>query len=762
MPRKSVLRSAGGRYKPVNIRNPSGDGHVVVVHAGQSVRVGLNAAEYPAADVLPVSEILVPSMRGTETVKDKVTEWFEFEQLFDPAPWLASGSAHLGHLQVTAEGLNKICLPVVLREGGRVAETCVTVVNPRDDQVRLKPGQLLHVVLHIRGDRDCKETFSPVVNPLEGTAWLKCVRSETVLLDGGEPPPPDQLFDPGVWLTDRLRRNSDAEMPPWLGQLLQLRVFRQHHFWFAVDPTAAGGAAGGSSSLVVWNLACGSPSYTLRVLLPASGRRAAVDSEEWNAMLAAAAQRGLYQKHLDLHKGVLVGPGEVEMVDLLPGKTDKGFLIEIPPPSRDGTTPISEALSWAISLEPVVTTDGDKGPAPRMGIEELESRVVNGVPLKRVLVRSHLDGLPADMDSFFLGTLHAKPQGINLEHLGVKDRRLKIWLSKKLERAAKSSGSLIKPEEKPGGRRKKARTALGPVKTYRTVARITIEELKGEGLEHGAKCVEYSDIQLGTTCTVGKKKTKGGAGGGSTASVASPRGTAVASTALPALPLIGPPPWCLTVTNPSDRQACIFRFGGQVVFRMPLFDNTEEAWWKFRAELKKGQDLIRHRENMIDVDGRKWQQFWFRHRVSDTFTPGRWIVGRLLFEGQGSGLEVNLAAELPLVGLPEAGKPTRVSYHVAALGPAEMAIIKVGDELELNTFKHVFTVERGGTHAVAWSCVEWPWWLAVVSTTSEAEGYAQSFVFRAQDRVPATTNGEGVIALRAGETVRRVKVKIVE
>lgn len=760
MPRKAMQRLGGGRYKPVNIRNPSGDGHVVVVHPRQCVRVGLNAKEYPSARVEAVSELLVPSMTGTETVGDKVTNWFEFEQLFDPASWVTGGCVHIGHIQIAGEGFNAIRLPVMLRGGGRTSEPGVTVINPREDQVRLRPDQVLHVVLHIRGDRDCREEFIPVVNQIEGAAtWLKCIRSETVILDAGSPPSsPDHLFDPGVWLTDRLPRNPDAEMPGWLGHLLGQRAFRQHHFWFAVDPAAAEMAKGGSSSLVVWNLACGSPTYSLNVLLPVGGRKPPVDADDWNAMIAAAAQRGLYQKQIDLDGGYLVSPGEVEMVDLVPGRTDKRFLVEIPPPSRDGLSPLSPGLGWVITSEPVVTSDGDRGPSPRMALEELETRCVNGVTLKRLLVRSHLEGLPPDMDSFFLGTLHAKPAGVPLEHVGIKDRRLKIWLSKKLDRPAKSAAAIVSGGDfKPKKSHRSSRHQVGPVKTYRTVARITIEELKGERLEQGTRCVEYGDIQLGVCTATPKKKTSAGGGGSSPRSAAG--GTSLAGPTLPALPMIGPPPWCLTVTNPSDRQACVFRFGGQVVFRMPLWDDSQDAWWKFRAELSKGQNLIRHRENLVEVEGKKWQQFWFRHRVSEEFPPGRWVVGRLMFEGQASGLEVNLAAELPL--LPKPGAATRVSYLVSGLDTG-VALIKVGDELELKAFKNLVTVDRGGTYSLPWVAVEWPWWLSVMTATTNSESPEQSFLFKAQDRLPTAGGNEGVVALRCGDVTKRVRVRIVE
>lgn len=140
------------KHKPINVHNPVSFQHLVEINSGQSIFLRLDESLFPNPNLEFSTSNLV--IDAEEQGHDHKT--FLINHRHDLDDWANYSSAFLGDIWIGSQN-RSARLIVTLNSDNPQKYNFVTVVNPEMCDLRLKPGDIIEVVLfHDQFDENCE------------------------------------------------------------------------------------------------------------------------------------------------------------------------------------------------------------------------------------------------------------------------------------------------------------------------------------------------------------------------------------------------------------------------------------------------------------------------------------------------------------------------------------------------------------------------------------------------------------------------------
>ena len=133
--------SKKSQYSPVRIKDPLSDHYLVKILPTQGFDIHLTPS-MGSVVVEPNSNFLY--LAEKTIVEDNSI--YRFKQKFDLSEWAEISKAYLGSISINAEKVQSLINLCIMLESKKVQDI-VTVINPKRDEIRLEPGEILEVVL---------------------------------------------------------------------------------------------------------------------------------------------------------------------------------------------------------------------------------------------------------------------------------------------------------------------------------------------------------------------------------------------------------------------------------------------------------------------------------------------------------------------------------------------------------------------------------------------------------------------------------------
>lgn len=683
--------------RPVNITNPTTDGHCVVLHPLQPLRVVL-PKDGPGEWQWSVHSDYV-FFSGTIPGADKV-ELF-FDQYFDLSDWAEQSVASLGEIYLWRQGHETESarnLLLVMTPCGPTPTTH-TVVEPVGQEIRLSQFHLLEVVCIDRDPAECGAAYACTGAE---ESFLECLRTEVSPLDG--PFRNDaSLFRVLPRGSEWLPRNPHLPSPISPPRAAAGTPLRQHHFWFRVRP----GAVVEEGVKLVFDNGIAPP---CSVRVRPSRHKGGLEADSYRA----ASLRGLFGDYYNSESDrVVVNPKEIDVIELpeSPAAAPE-VTVEIAPP--ECFTPGTPG-GWDHMVQTTAFWHGETR-SDRLVGEKLQPRVVNGHEVSRYRLVSNVRELPPDVGSMYLGSI------ILAAANGFPGRRLAVWLNRQARQ-------IISPPPLRPGRPRRHRAAVIPttyVRPRREVVRVSVTEEFG-AIDAGCTSLRYSAIPDG-----GSKKKR-------TAAVAERGGANRGHSRL------------LLVEEPRDGQVVVISPGQQAVITLPVPEEEElsEAVWFCTPVYEGFPRFCLHNQKMVGRKGRFSQQFVV-DLIDPPCDPGEHLLGGLWLHNRNSRMALPVAARggSHPPGLAEqewrlAGSYLRNCFNLDRVRRSgtvvvneprdETVTVAPGGRLRLVMSPHMITADRGSTMCFPWSVLYYPKFL--LPEPSDYDGGRQTFEFVAREDI---------------------------
>lgn len=208
------------KFAPVKVKNPTSLQHVVWLKPSQSLVISLDNNKYPDVRLDVLSDHLYVS---AEADAGSRTEFLLVQEPY-LVEWSEYSSCHLGDIWVeSAEAVSR--LSIMLFCTNKNKENFITAINPNYTDIRIKPQNILEVVIYDKYDNVKYEwNWEPKENPQVGVDLLSysyCDLNEYI-----------QEFD----FVKESDPNSPYAILPRFG-LDKDNFSREHHFWFRFKGT---------------------------------------------------------------------------------------------------------------------------------------------------------------------------------------------------------------------------------------------------------------------------------------------------------------------------------------------------------------------------------------------------------------------------------------------------------------------------------------------------------------------------------------------
>lgn len=131
-------------YSPFQISNPQSNQHIARLKPGQFLQLTLGKDRFPNAELVLDSEELTLEGEG----EDKAEKQFLISHSDDAKKWADYSSLFLGEVWIRCDQEDKAKILVYVESPNKFKKDIITVINPNWWDVRLRPWEMLEVVLY--------------------------------------------------------------------------------------------------------------------------------------------------------------------------------------------------------------------------------------------------------------------------------------------------------------------------------------------------------------------------------------------------------------------------------------------------------------------------------------------------------------------------------------------------------------------------------------------------------------------------------------
>ena len=408
------------QYNPVKVKNPSTDGYAIRLHPRQSIELTLNRIfEDEEFEIKLISDYLVLDERTYDVEASK--EIYHFVQKYDLERWSDISTMFLGNIVLTIKPLKEtdkeietIRMCVFLNSSNKDKANVVTVVDPKNQVLKIEPNQIVQVVLP---DNHYAKWILVGIESL----GMECARTETVFNDVSNVYDPLALFCP---------EPRDIEMPanPTLTDvesqyIKTYRSKKEFHFWthLSLASLRKSNVSSKSSSLFSMGemiFACksddgtvlGERSFEIVIALRGHNRVTAAEFQKirdntrnWNEIYSSSLRR------------CVISPTFNESIDL--SADADSLYVEIPEPSVYFPK-LSDEVYWGHEI--------NMGSKYGLTVKELTPRYVNYRMIQRFMIVGIVTARPPG-DLLFIGALRFICKGDKSFSSDNKNINVSLW-----------------------------------------------------------------------------------------------------------------------------------------------------------------------------------------------------------------------------------------------------------------------------------------------------------------------------------------------
>lgn len=478
------------RYSPCKVNNPR-DGHMVILLPNQRLIINLDEAskwqkDAPVRALFDVTTSSPFLIKHAEAHSEDGNTEIIYEQLYDTTSWCEHGAIYLGEVKITVNNtVTILCLY------GRSSSTnkIVTVVNPKDYNVKIEPDQILEIVVHGRSEDVIQQNSDFVKSDLiingkksqlwdNGSQLLEKLREETVICPNNSPHR-ESVFniinrDIGSLPINPTLMGAtkiEGEKRIKVNAIEPTATVVQRHYWLRLNPVECESIAVDKTHCFITNPELAGVSVTVgsergtffvyKVNLSLCQR--GLIKKGWPAIenpdviKETGKQQGLTDQYYSSSQGLIANPPHSLSHELSP--TDVGVIIELASPSAMHPNVVEYPnIKWEVFSAPIQTAGsvGDKG--SRLTVVSLPCRYINCNKIQRFLVvrNKMVTDSPCVDNAFFLGIIHIKCESLSV--LG--DKVINLWEVKtKNQKKDTVSGLQLKPQvRKPINKTKTTKT----------------------------------------------------------------------------------------------------------------------------------------------------------------------------------------------------------------------------------------------------------------------------------------------------------------